>query len=229
MKYEPIFEDAPSPTPMEMEGSRRYQRKMSVYTGVEIIAHILILIVFPVVMVWATWWWTGTNNDPLYLRIIALIGILALSLMTAILALACVNIGGRVLIDKDLQMFHYADRPLSNLQWLEIEGLLKRHPEEIGRVSDWVAQYDGNLRHRHLWALRRAHTAHHFSLGIVETCDASGNDIREVFYDNDKDEPIHLSARDILDGRLMTFLDGHQIKQEVSLATGTGAGSAFRL
>lgn len=218
MQYEPIFEDAPSPTPHEMDSSRRYHQKMGRFMWIEIILSLFGLIVFPILMGAAGWWWVGSIGEGVFPRIFLVVALFCTSLMGVLVFWP----KGRLVRAEDYQMFHCAEKPLSSLQWLEIEGLLKRHPEEKGRVSDWIAKYDGDLRLRHLWALRRVHSVHHFDMGIVENCDAisiRGKHLREKFYD--QDEPV-VGPRDILGGQLMALLDGYNLKTQVNPATGTG-------
>lgn len=205
MKYEPMFEDAPSPSPKLLAraglSAARLRRRMWIFKKV----FPFVCVIFPVLMAVLAWRWGASLGSGLSMRIFLSVAATSASLLTCYLLYPP---GEWAQMGEYLQ---YAENPLSNQEWLEVEELLQRHPEEIEGVSDWVAQYDGVLRVKHIWELRRRYLDDYALLDVLEVCDV-----------NEKPEENKIGARDILEGRLMALFDRHKIKENTAMAAGTG-------
>lgn len=111
---------------------------------------------------------------------------------------------------------HIADDEIGESIWFEIECILTEHPESTERVAHWIAGHNGTLHYKHLWELRRQHTARYYRDGIIETS-APGNEWGMTMDDLvTSGHPIKMpkGPEDVLEGRLMSSVQALQLGRD---------------
>ena len=199
-----IYEDAPRPTPDQVEASLHADKKRRVSLFFEIMLSLFAIIVVPIFLGVAAWVFLQGEHVGLSGPLALFFGtwVWMFSFLGALLLAS--ETKGKIVTPEDLYMFHCADKPLSPHQWYEVESILSTHPGSTEKVAFWVDLHEGTLLQRHLWALRREHVASHFILDVVETCgaqDVNGYDVHTMVYEDDIVLPH--GPGDILSGRLV--------------------------
>lgn len=188
-----------------MRAARGHERVRNVLWWAEIVGSVLALFIMPFVILASIWWLIPEAQMDVWERLFLGVGVVCFYLMTVIMWMS--EHKGTTIRPHHLQKFHHAERALSNLQWLEVELLLERFPHDIPRVASWVAQYQGGLRLRHLWELRRTHVAGSFYLDVVETQGAhtpGGKDLDARYHKRKRPVP-QVGSADILKGKLVAL------------------------
>lgn len=224
MPYTYHYDDAQKPTPLQVKRGAIEARKAKIWNWADIGITMFGLILFPIGMGWLMGYalLTSPHNDwPLIVAII--VGVLTTALcFVGFISVASAMQGGRVIMPQMLAMFHESERPIKKEQWAEVEILLNLYPATIPQAAEWVARHEGALLHRHLWSLRRMHVPSHYPLGVVETMDAfdaCGGDLVVEYHESQRQPPP--GPADILDGKLMVYLNARALDEQCPPSSAT--------